>query len=135
MANERKDALGKVAMFSALSKGQLKRLWKAAGEYSYPAGHELVKEGAPGETLFAILEGKVKVVSKGRTVRRFGPGDYFGEVALFDQRPRTATVVAETPVRSVVLHREDLRKLLTKEPKASWAMLESLASRLRGDWR
>jgi CRP-like cAMP-binding protein len=134
MANERGQALARVTMFSALSKRQLKRLQKAAGEYQYEAGQELVKEGAPGETLFAILEGSVKVVRGGRTLRRMGPGDYLGEVALFDQRPRTASVIADTEVRCVALHREDLRKLLADEPKAAWKLLESLAGRLRGDW-
>ena len=103
MANERGQALAKVAMFSALSKRQLRRLQKAAGEYQYEAGQELVKEGAPGETLFAILEGSVKVVRGNRTLRRMGPGDYLGEVALFDQRPRTArgrTTKGTAPVKA-----------------------------------
>jgi CRP-like cAMP-binding protein len=134
MANERGQALARVTMFSALSKRQLKRLQKAAGEYRYEQGQELVKEGTPGETLFAILEGSVKVVRGGRTLRKMGPGDYLGEVALFDRRPRTASVIADSEVRCVALHREDLRKLLADEPKAGWKLLESLAGRLRGDW-
>ena len=74
------------------------------------------------------------MVRGGRTLRKMGPGDYLGEVALFDRRPRTASVIADSDVRCVALHREDLRKLLADEPKAGWKLLESLAGRLRGDW-
>ena len=61
------------------------------------------------------------------------PGDFFGEIAVLDRRPRTATVVATSPVKVLVLHRDHLKEILEAEPQAAWALLEALAGRLRGD--
>jgi CRP-like cAMP-binding protein len=61
------------------------------------------------------------------------PGDVFGEVSVFDARPRTASVQTVAPTSCLALHREELRKMLKDEPRAAWALLGSLARRLRGD--
>jgi CRP/FNR family cyclic AMP-dependent transcriptional regulator len=60
-----------------------------------------------------------------------GEGEFFGEISVIDGRPRTAAVIAETPLRCLVIFRDQLREALMDEPAAAWAMLESLASRLR----
>ncbi len=133
MADPRIDALTNVPLFAGLPMRHLRSLVRGAVDYSYAQGNEVVQEGREGETLFVILEGRARAVRRGRTLRRLSPGDHFGEIALLDRRPRSATVVAETPLRCMVLHREDLRKLIAREPKAAWALLVSLASRLRGD--
>ena len=80
-----------------------------------------------------LTDGKARVQKGNRTVARLSPGDFFGEIAVLDRRPRTANVVADSPVTCLVLHREDLRKVLAEEPQIAWSMLIALASRLRGD--
>ena len=71
------------------------------------------------------------VIRKGRTIARLGPGEFFGEISLIDRRPRVATVVADSPVRCLVLQHDDLRKLLLDDPQMAWSLLQTLASRLR----
>jgi CRP-like cAMP-binding protein len=127
------DALAAVPMFAGLSKRHLGALSKSALDYRYAPGKVLIEQGDEGETLFVLLEGTAKVVTGGRTRKKLGPGDFVGEIAVLSPRPRTAQVVAETEVRCLVLHRDELRKLLRDEPSAAWAMLSELASRLAGD--
>jgi CRP-like cAMP-binding protein len=125
------ETLAQVPELALLSKRHLRRLLKAMHEYEYPAGETVVREGVHGQTLFVVLEGKARVSRRGRTVGRVGAGDFFGEIAVLDRGPRTASVVAETPLRCWALHREELRDLVKAEPALGWALLESLASRLR----
>ena len=133
MAIDRVGLLTRVPLFADLPKRQLRRLAKQTGVYEYEQGAPLVTEGTQGHTLFVILEGTVKVVRRGRTLRRLGPGEFFGDVAVLDHRPRSASVLAESPVQCMVLHREELRALAEEEPAVAWHLLETLAGRLRGD--
>src|SRR5437899_7493769 len=87
----RRKALAAVPIFAELSGRQLQRLVRSAVVYEYGPGEVMVKEGAAGQTLFVLLEGRAKVTRGGRTIRRLGPGDFFGEVAVMDGRPRTAS--------------------------------------------
>jgi CRP/FNR family transcriptional regulator, cyclic AMP receptor protein len=91
----------------------------------------LVKQGHVGVGLFVILDGETKVVVGGRTRRRLGPGSFFGEISLLDRGPRTATVVAETPVRALSLSAWNFRAALKEHPSLAVKMLEELASRVR----
>lgn len=130
---DRLDTIARVPLFSALSKRHLRRILRGMLPYDYEEGHTIVRQGDPGETLFVLLEGTARVVRSGRTLARLHSGDFFGEIAVFDKRPRTASVIAVSPVGCLVLHREDLRKMLADEPRASWILLGVLAGRLRGD--
>jgi CRP/FNR family transcriptional regulator, cyclic AMP receptor protein len=132
-AEERRRALAAVPLFAELSRRQLQHLAGAAVAYRYEPGEVMVKEGAPGETLFVLLEGSAKVVKGGRTIRRLGPSDFFGEVAVMDGRPRSASVVAESPIRCVVLHRDQLKRAMDEEPLVAWKLLQVIAARIRGD--
>ena len=98
-------------------------------EMSGPTG----PNGTPGQTLFVLLEGGARVVRGSRTLRRLGPGDFFGEVAVMDGRPRSASVIAESDVRCVVLHRDELKRAMDEEPLVAWKLLQVLAARVRGD--
>jgi len=100
-------------------------------ESHHQGGDVIVREGGHTETLFVIVEGVAKVVRKERTIARLGPGEFFGEVSMIDRRPRVATVVADTPMRCLVLHHDGLRKLLKDDPRMAWSLLQTLASRLR----
>jgi CRP-like cAMP-binding protein len=112
---------------------QLRKLARNVVEHRYDAGTTIVREGGRTETLFVVLEGEAKVVRNGRTISRRRPGEFFGEIAVIDGRPRAATVVAETPLRCLVLERDALRRLAMSDPRVAWALLESLATRLRGE--
>ena len=133
MADDRTGTLATVPLFANLSKRQLRNVLQQASEYQYGEGDVIVKDGTQGHTLFVLIDGKARVRRGNRTVARLSPGDFFGEIAVLDRRPRTASVVADSAVTCLVLHREDLRKVLADEPEISWSMLSSLASRLRGE--
>jgi CRP/FNR family cyclic AMP-dependent transcriptional regulator len=127
------EALAKIPLFSHVSSRQLRKLTKTTMEHRYEVDTTIVREGARTTTLYVLLEGSVKVVRAGRTISRRDPGEYFGEIALIDGRARAASVIAETPVRCLALQQEELRKMLMSDPDVSWALLQSLATRLRGE--
>jgi CRP-like cAMP-binding protein len=104
-------------------------------EVPYPAGARVVEEGLPGEALFVILEGEAQVTRRGRTLARLRPGDVFGEISVLDGGPRTATVVASTPLLVLRLYRRELTKLLQREPQIASRLLKELARRLRSSER
>jgi CRP-like cAMP-binding protein len=133
MKEARLQTLSRVPMLAGLSRRQLRRLVARTSEHDYPEGAAIVRQGTRGETVFVLVEGTARVVRGGRTVARLSPGDFFGEIAVLDRRPRTADVLAATPVKVLVLHRDDLKAILEDEPQAAWALLEALAGRLRGD--
>lgn len=133
MSESQLKTLARVPMLSGLSSRQLRRVLDRMSEHDYKEGASIVRQGSRGETLFLLTEGTAKVVRGGRTVAKLAPGDFFGEIAVLDRRPRTANVVAASPVKVLVLHREDLRDILAAEPQAAWSLLETLAGRLRGD--
>jgi CRP-like cAMP-binding protein len=133
MAEDRSEALASVPLFAHLTKRQLQNVLKHTSEYEFAEGDVIVKDGAPGHTLFVLIDGKAHVRRGSRTVAWLAPGEFFGEIAVLDRRPRTASVVADSPVTCLVLHREDLRAVLAEEPEIAWSMLAQLASRLRGD--
>src|SRR5918999_837119 len=93
------NRLREVSLFAKLSDKDLKRLANSLNERSFSAGHEITAEGAEGIGFFLIESGEVSVSRGGEQIRKLGPGDYFGEMALIDQQPRSATVVADTDVR------------------------------------
>ena len=109
--------LAAVPLFSDLPPRHLKRIADLAEEVRFEAGNPIVLEGAPGGTFFVILEGEAKVTRKGRTINRLYPGDFFGEVSLLDGGPRTASVVAETPIVAVRLFRKEFSKLIATDPR------------------
>ncbi len=133
MKEARLQTLARVPILASLSRRQLRRVLARTSEHDYGEGATIVRQATQGETVFVLIEGTARVVRGGRTVARLSPGDFFGEIAVLDRRPRTANVVATSPVKVLVLHRDDLRAILEEEPQAAWALLEALAGRLRGD--
>jgi CRP-like cAMP-binding protein len=133
MKEARLQTLARVPILAGLSRRQLRRVLARTSEHDYREGATIVRQGARGETVFVLIDGTARVVREGRTVARLSPGDFFGEIAVLDRRPRTANVVATSPVKVLVLHRDDLRAILEEEPQAAWALLEALAGRLHGD--
>lgn len=127
------EALSTVPLFSRLSKRQLRKLQKGTVEDRYEPGTLIVQEGGRTATLFVVLEGTAKIDRSGQTISHRGPGEFFGEISMIDGRPRAASVIAETTMRCVVLPQDSLRDVLLNDPQVAWSLLESLATRLRGE--
>jgi CRP/FNR family transcriptional regulator, cyclic AMP receptor protein len=125
------ESLASVPLFENLSPRQLRKLARSTQEDRYDAGDVIVREGGKTQTLFVVLEGTAKVVRNGRTVSRRSPGEFFGEISMIDGRPRTASVVADTPMRCLVLYHDGLRELLMDDAQMAWDLLRTLAARLR----
>ena len=96
-----------------------------------PAGKPLVTEGEPGLEFFVILSGTARVTRRGRKVATLGPGAAFGELALLDDAPRNATVVAETDMELAVLGQRDFARILDEVPGFAHKMLAGVGKRLR----
>ena len=125
--------LARAPMLSTLPPEILDAIMTAGEERSFAPEQVVVREGEPGDELFVILEGEARIERGGNVLATFGPGEFFGEIAVLDGRPRSADVVAATPLRCLTVSREVLREALEGEPKAAWAMLQILAGRLRED--
>jgi len=128
--------LRRVPLFQQLSPEDLQRIASVATERWFDEGEPLVREGEPGDELFVIVEGRVRVVHRAtdgteRTLRTYGEGDHIGELAVLRSQPRVATVVADGgSVRTLVIGGEGLTVILRERPDAAMAMLATLAERL-----
>jgi CRP/FNR family transcriptional regulator, cyclic AMP receptor protein len=129
------EQLAAVPLFAGLSKKQLRRVSSLMTRLDRPAGKVLTKEGQHGYEFFIVLEGEVEVRQGDRVIATRGPGEYVGEIALLDNRPRTATVVAATPVSVEVLSRREFKSLLIEAPELSEQILATMAQRLADDAR
>ena len=124
------EHLAAVPLFEGLSKQQLRRISRLMTRLDWPAGKVLTREGEQGDEFVIVLEGEVEVRQGDRVVATRGPGEYVGEIALLDKRPRTATVVATTPVLVEVLSRREFMSLLAEAPELSEQILATVAQRL-----
>jgi CRP/FNR family cyclic AMP-dependent transcriptional regulator len=100
------DALERCPFFADLSRSELRDLAKVTEDMEVEEGKALTREGAAGSEFFVIVDGDVSVTKDGSEVRTLGPGDFFGEISLLEDRPRTATVTAKTRLRFFVLTRQ-----------------------------
>lgn len=125
------DHLARVPLFSALSKKELQTLGRASDEIEVDAGKVLCEEGKPGHEFFLILDGQAAVKRGKKTVAKLEPGRYFGELSLLDRGPRSATVVADSPMTLLVLGQREFSGILDQLPAVSRKLLCSMAERLR----
>lgn len=130
-AKGRLELLRKVSLFSECSNRELSRIGSLTSEIRVPAGEVLVREGRPGREFFVIADGKAKATIRRKRVAALGPGGFFGEMALFDSAPRSATVTAETAMRLLVLDPRSFVTLVETTPSVVWKILRVLAQRLR----
>jgi CRP-like cAMP-binding protein len=124
------EQLGAVPLFAGLSKKQLRRISSLMTRIDRPAGQVLTREGQSGYEFFIVLEGEVEVHQGDRVIATRRAGEYVGEIALLDRRPRTATVVATTPVSIEVLSRREFVSLLAQAPELTEQILATMAQRL-----
>jgi CRP-like cAMP-binding protein len=125
------DLLAQVPLFEGLGRRQLKQITEHADEISYLQNESIVEEGQPGGSFYVIVEGEAKVVKGSKVLTRLGPGEFFGEISLLDGGPRTATVVAETPVVAIRIFKDSFEKAVAREPSVAAKILTVVARRLR----
>jgi CRP/FNR family transcriptional regulator, cyclic AMP receptor protein len=131
--NAKIELLRSVPLFSQCTRKELAAVAAVADEVDLREGRELTRQGAPGREFFVLVEGEAEVRRNGRKVRTLAGGDFFGEIALVTKRPRTATVVATTPVRVLVVTDRSFRRMIEESPSMQSKVLQALAERLSGD--
>jgi CRP-like cAMP-binding protein len=131
--NQKIDLIKHVPLFARCSRGELKEIAFLADEIDLKEGKEMTREGAPGREFFVLLEGTAEVKKGSRKLNTLGPGDFFGEIALVCREPRTATVVATSPVRALVITDRSFRRLLDDAPRVQTKVMEAMAERLAPD--
>jgi CRP/FNR family transcriptional regulator, cyclic AMP receptor protein len=124
------DWLQKVPLFRGLSKKQLREISSLATRLNEPAGAVLTKEGKVGHEFIIVIEGEIEIRKGDQLVATRGPGEYVGEISLLDQRPRTASVIAKTPVVIEVIGQREFRTLLAEAPELSSDIMATMAQRL-----
>lgn len=136
----KKRFLKQVSFFRHVPRREFGRLFQALAMRNYQAGDVLFKEGDVGRALFILEWGQIEISRQGERGKRqqiavLGPGEYFGEISLLDDHPRTASAIALTPSRVYLLYKTELDALLEGAPHAGAAIMahlaEVLASRLR----
>ncbi len=128
--------LQKVPLFSQLAPADLQRVVEVTRERTYPKNSVILFEDDPGDALYVVGKGQVKVVLIGEDGREvilsvLGEGEFFGEMALIDDQPRSAHVIAMEDSTLLVVRREDFQGILTQQPLLALALLRELTRRLR----
>ena len=136
MTTQTSDFLATIPLFSGLPPEELERFAELTRERSYPKGSVILFQDDPGDSLFVLRDGRVKVVLIGEDGREvilgvLEPGAHFGELALIDDQPRSAHVIAMEDAQLLVLRREDFRRRVEANPTVAWALLTELSRRLR----
>jgi CRP/FNR family transcriptional regulator, cyclic AMP receptor protein len=126
------EVLAELPLFAGMSARQVRRVARLGRAARFEAHTPIVEEGEPGEAFYVILSGRAEVRRRRkRAAAELGPGAYFGEMALLDGAPRSATVVAKRETVCLVLPRRGFAKLLKDEPAIASALLRTLAARVR----
>lgn len=122
--------LHQVPMLRSCSQEEIDHIADLGVTITVPRGHDIIREGEAGNQFFVITSGSVEVVRGGKPVATLGPGDYFGELALFDPAPRNATVVATSDTTLVSVSRNPFRELLGEVSSLRDVLLTGMATRL-----
>ena len=125
------DHLASVSLFSNCSKKDLQKIGKVSDEVDIAPGKTLVEQGRTGHEFFLILEGTATVRRGREIIAELSPGDYFGEMALLDRLPRSASVVADSEMKVLVLGQREFNGVLDSVPGLAYKILTIMAKRLR----
>ena len=131
ITREQIEMLGRVPLFSACSEKELRQVARLGTPIDVKAGRELTKEDQRGAEFFLVLDGSATCRIGGKKMATYEPGDFFGEMALLDQGPRSATVTADTPMRLLVVSAPEFGGLLAEAPSIARKMLVTMAGRVR----
>jgi CRP/FNR family transcriptional regulator, cyclic AMP receptor protein len=124
------ELLARVPLLARCSKRELARIAALADLVDFREGEIVMREGKPGVEFFVIVDGKACVTRRGRKLADLGAGDWFGEIALLSDTPRTATVVTGSPLRALVLTRSGLSALIRDVPSIGTKVLSAVGDRL-----
>ena len=124
------DLLRGIPLFANCSKRDLSSVSAIADEIDLSEGKELTRQGKPGREFFVLVDGTADVVKNNRKISTLKAGDFFGEIALVSDAPRTATVRASSPVRALVITERNFKRLLDEQPEIERKVLTALAERV-----
>ncbi len=131
----RTEWLSRVPLFRELDPRVLSRIADLAEERTFDTGRRVVNMGEPGDTLYVLLEGAVAVLYPARSeefeLARLGPGEFFGEMALLNDSPRSASVQVLEPTRALALRKDAFRRIVQESPELALKLLETLSTRIR----
>lgn len=125
------EFLSKVPIFANCTQAQIAAIDGVAQESYFQPGQIIVTQGTPGQAFYLILSGRVEILRDGVSLGAFGAGDFFGEMSLLDQAPRSATIRALDTTSCLMLSSWDFKALLERHPAIAIKLLEVLSRRLR----
>ena len=123
--------LKSIDLFRALPGEELAQIAEIAEEQPFAFGDQVFTEGEPGDALYLVVEGTVKVHQGGKQLAQLGPRDVFGEMAVLDSEPRSATVTALKDSVLLKIARDDFRDILQERPEIGMGVIKVLSRRLR----
>jgi CRP/FNR family cyclic AMP-dependent transcriptional regulator len=130
-SDEKLEHLKRVPLFARMGTRELGRLGQLADEIEVGLHTTLTEQGTTGSEFFIVLDGRLTVLDGNRPIAHLGPGDFFGEIALLDGRPRTATVRADGIARLLVLAHREFHSLMDEFPTVRQAVTDALVERVR----
>ena len=133
MSDPKIEALKKVPLFAHASPKELEFVASRTDETPAPAGTQLTKQGSSGNTFYVLLDGEAEVTIDGKHRRTLKPGAFFGEISMLDRGPATATVVAKTPVRLMVMSHAQFRDAVKANDDLLLHVMSAMGERLRAD--
>ena len=125
------DMLKKVPLFAGLDNKELQEIARSMRERRFKAGDTVTQEGAGGVGFFVVEDGQADVNVGGESKGSVGPGDYFGEIALINESPRTATLTARTDMLCYGMTPWDFRPLVETNSTIAWKLLTAMAEKMR----
>jgi CRP-like cAMP-binding protein len=130
--DQKLELLKRTPLLAELGRRELDEVGRLVDEVDVPAGRVLMREGETGSEFFVIVDGSIGIAREGKLLRTLGAGDFFGEVALLSEGPRTATATAEARSKLLVLGHREFHTLMSQYPSIQTSVLNCLATRLRG---
>jgi CRP/FNR family cyclic AMP-dependent transcriptional regulator len=131
MADEKLELLKRVPLLSGLGRREIEEVGRLAEEIDVGAGRVLMREGDTGREFFVVVDGSVGIDRGGTRIRTLGNGDFFGEIALLAEGPRTATATTDSEAKLLVLGHREFHSLMDQFPGIRTCVLEALATRIR----
>ena len=133
MPDSKTSALAAVPLFAHCGPRDLEFVASRADEVAVETGRQLLRQGAPGDTFYVLLEGQAAVEVDGQRRTTLGPGDFFGEISMLDRGPATATVVTTTPARLMVMSHAQFRDAIKGSDDLLGHVMAAMGERLRAD--